>query len=61
MFDEVESWPNTNLIFINIDDMTLEMIKRTDSSWNVSAANHVDESKYSIGISPDQTIEYKIP
>lgn len=61
MFDGIESWPNTNLIFINLEDMILEMIKKTDSSWNVWTANHVGEGKYSIDISPDQSIEYQIP
>lgn len=59
MFDGKESWPNTTLIFINLEDMILEKIKKTDSSWNVWTANSLGEGRYSIDISPDQSIEYQ--
>lgn len=59
MFDGKESWPNTTLIFINLEDMILEEIKKTDSSWSVWTANSLGKGKYTINISPDQIIEYQ--
>jgi len=61
MFNGIESWPNTSLIFIDLEDMTLVTIKKTDSSWNVWTANCLGDGKYSISISPEQNIEYQIP
>ncbi|NRF37612.1 hypothetical protein [Pedobacter foliorum] len=59
MFDGKDSWPNTNLIFINLEDIVLEKIKKTRSSWDVWMANDLGDGKYSIDISPDQSIEYQ--
>jgi len=58
MFDGKESWPNANLIFIDLENIILEKIKKTSSSWNVWTANDLGDGKYSIDISPNQSIEY---
>lgn len=59
MFDGKESWPNTNLIFIDLEDIVLVKIKKTGSSWLVWTANDLGDGKYSIDISPNQSIEYQ--
>jgi hypothetical protein len=61
MFHSVDSWPNTSLVFINLEDMKFEIIIQTYSSWNIWTATHVGGGKYSIAISPNQSVEYQTP
>jgi hypothetical protein len=59
MFDNKESWPNTTLIFIDLKKITLTEVLKTKSSWNVWNAKDLGHSKYSIAISPTETVEFE--
>ncbi|HTN00046.1 MAG TPA: hypothetical protein VL088_14920 [Pedobacter sp.] len=58
-FEHKDSWPITNLIFIDLVKITSTNIIKTDSSWNVWTAANLEDEKYAIAISPDENIEYQ--
>lgn len=60
LFDHKESWPHTSLIFIDLTSMTLNEVKRTNSSWAMWFGNNQGNGMYSIAISPTENIDYQV-
>jgi hypothetical protein len=60
MFDNKNSWPNTTLIYINLNNSKLTEIKKTNSSWNDWFGKDLGNGNYSIEIQPTEKIEFKI-
>ena len=58
MFDDKNSWPNTTLIYIDLLKITFVEILKTKSSWAVWTVNDLENNKYSIAISPTESIEH---
>lgn len=59
MFDNKDSWPKTTLIYLNFINSTVTKINRNNSSWNVWKGKNLENGKYSIEISPTESIEFK--
>jgi hypothetical protein len=58
MFDNKDSWPNTTLVFIDLRKITFAEILKTKSSWNIWTVNDLGNNKYSVAISPTESIEH---
>ena|SRR5690606_22881497 len=59
MFRNKDSWPKTTLVYIDFMSMTFKEIQKTKSSWDVWTGYDLGNEKYSIAISPTETIEYQ--
>ncbi|MBW4362754.1 hypothetical protein [Flavobacterium taihuense] len=59
MFDNKDSWPKTTLIYLDFINSTVTEINRNNSSWNVWKGKNLENGKYSIEISPTESIEFQ--
>jgi hypothetical protein len=59
MFNNKDSWPKTTLIYIDFINLKITEINRNNSSWNVWKGKDLENGKYSIEISPTESIEFQ--
>jgi|GEM_PF-3559514 len=59
MFENKNSWPKTTLIYVDFINFTVIEINRNNSSWNVWKGKDLGKGKYSIEISPTESIEFQ--
>ncbi len=59
MFDDKNSWPKTTLIYVDFINLKVTEINRNNSSWNVWKGENLGNGKYSIEISPTESIEFQ--
>jgi hypothetical protein len=60
MFANKDSWPKTTLIHIDLINSMITEINTNNSSWLVWTGKHLADEKYSIEISPSESLEYEI-
>lgn len=60
LFNRRNSWPTTTLVYLDLVNLILLKINKNNSSWNVWTVADLGNNKYSISISPNDTIEYQI-
>ena len=60
MFANKESWPKTTLIHIDLINSTIAEINTNNSSWLVWKGKRLENEKYSIEISPTESIDCEI-
>lgn len=60
MFENINSWPKTRLVFLDIEKSLFIEIQKTDSSWNTWTGNDLGDGKYSIEVSPKENIKFQI-
>lgn len=60
MFDNKDSWPKTTLIYLDFINLKQTEINTNNSSWNIWKGKDLENGKYSIEISPTESIEFQI-
>ena len=58
IFKNKTSWPNTQLVHIDLDNYFLDEIIDTNSTWNLWSGNNLGFGRFEIYISPTEKIEY---
>ena len=59
MFENEDSWPKSTLIFLNLNNFEINLINRNKSSWNIWSVKDFGNGKYSIEISPTESVEFQ--
>lgn len=60
MFENKDSWPKTTLIYFDFVNLKQTEINTNNSSWNIWKGKDLENGKYSIEISPTESIEFQI-
>ena len=60
MFENIESWPKTSLVYLDFKKSTVTEINKNKSSWNIWKGQKLENGKYSIEITPEKSIECEI-
>lgn len=58
-FDHKDSWPISTLIHLDLINLTATEINRNNSSWNIWTGKNLENGKFSIKISPTESIEFQ--
>lgn len=59
MFKTKNSWPNTILVRLNIESCELEIIRKTNTSWESWKAEYIENGEYKFELQPTEIIIYK--
>lgn len=60
MFKTKNSWPNTTLVKLHLGNCEIEIIKKTNSSWEHWKAEYLGKGEYKFELQPTEIIKYKI-
>lgn len=58
-FDGKNSWPKTTLIYLDLKNSTVTEVDKNNSSWSVWKGKDLENGKYSIEISPKESVEFQ--
>jgi hypothetical protein len=58
-FDGKNSWPNTTLIYLDFKSLTVTEVDKNNSSWLVWKVKDLENGKYSIEISPTESVAFQ--
>lgn len=60
MFKTKNSWPNTILVKLNLESCEIEIIRKTNSSWENWKAEYLGNGDYKFELKPTEIINYKV-
>jgi len=58
-FDNKDSWPISTLIYLDLINLTVIEVDRNNSSRNIWTGKNLENGKFSIEISPTESIEFQ--
>jgi hypothetical protein len=59
-FDNKDSWPISTLIYLDLLNFTVTEVNKNNSSWNIWKGKNLENGKFSIEISPTESVEFQI-
>jgi hypothetical protein len=58
-FKSKRSWPKTKLVHLKLDTADIQLIKKTNSTYDIWTVKELKKDNYLISISPDEYIKFE--